>query len=220
MIPRLLARLNQGLLLIRYPPEPIALFLDELSALHDKVLDEHRRAVAIARTAARDQAAAGEGPDSISDLIDGSDSAGQGDTGNAPLLPLSGNSVAQETYIPADQSVGAEVELSLDGVWVRAKLTWIGRNRSLFMFVSGAGLAHAMSRRTMDRLQAQGRIRVVEPVFDLLLESGVAPLVPEGPDDEDTAGLTAASGHIRQCLQAALARAPMRAAQGRRGQRR
>ena len=184
MIPSLLARLNQGLMLIRYPPEPIAIFLDDLSALHDKVLDEHRRAVAIARTAARDQAAAGEGPDSISDLIDGSDSAGQGDTGNAPLLPLSGNSVAQETYIPADQSVGAEVELRLDGVWVRAKLTWIGRNRSLFMFVSGAGLAHAMSRRTMDRLQSQGRIRVVVPVFDLLLESGVAPLLAEPPGDE------------------------------------
>ena len=187
MIPDLLARLNQGLMLIRYPPEPIAIFLDDLSALHDKVLDEHRRAVASARAAARDQAAAGDGPDSIGDLVDLPDSEGQADTGSAPLLPLTGNSVAAETYVPSDQSVGAEVELMLDGAWVRARLTWIGRNRNLFMFVSGAGLAHAMSRRTMDRLQSQGRIRVVVPVFDLLLESGVAPLTAEPRDDAQRA---------------------------------
>ncbi|MEO8543982.1 MAG: DUF1631 family protein [Burkholderiaceae bacterium] len=176
MIPNLLARLNEGLMLIRYPPEPIAIFLDDLSALHDKVLDEHRRALAAARAAARELGAIEDAPDSIGDLPDAPDSEAPLDSGIVPLPLTGGDSVLQETYIPSDQSVGAEVELMLDGAWVRAKLTWIGRNRKLFMFVSGAGLAHAMSRRTMDRLQTQGRIRVVVPVFDLLLESGVAPL--------------------------------------------
>lgn len=176
MIPKLLARLNEGLMLIRYPPEPIAIFLDDLSALHDKVLEEHRRALAAARAAARERGVVDDAPDSISDLPDAPDSEAPVDSGFVPLPPSSGDSVLQETYLPSDQSVGAEVELMLDGAWVRAKLTWIGRNRNLFMFVSGAGLAHAMSRRTMDRLQAQGRIRVVLPVFDLLLESGMAPL--------------------------------------------
>jgi hypothetical protein len=180
MIPKLLARLNEGLMLIRYPPEPIAIFLDDLSALHDKVLDEHRRA----RAAARAQGLLDDAPDSISDLPEAPDSEAPADSGIVPLPPSDGDSVLQETYLPSDQSVGAEVELMLDGAWVRAKLTWIGRNRNLFMFVSGAGLAHAMSRRSMDRLQAAGRIRVVVPVFDLLLESGMAPLAPLPSDTE------------------------------------
>jgi hypothetical protein len=188
MIPKLLARLHEGLMLIRYPPEPIAIFLDDLSALHDRLLDEHRRALAAARTAAREQGLVDDAPDSISDLPEALDSEAPPDSGMQPLPPAAvSDSVLQETYLPSDQSVGAEVELMLDGAWVRAKLTWIGRNRNLFMFVSGAGLAHAMSRRSMDRLQAQGRIRVVVPVFDLLLESGMAPLAPLPSDTEPDA---------------------------------
>ncbi len=183
MIPRLLARLNEGLLLIRYPPEPIAIFLDALSALHDKVLDDYRRAKAQARAAVRGQTSPEDAPDSISGMHEAADSEGlQSDSDMVPLGIADGTDT-RDTYIPSDQSVGAEVELMLDGVWLRAKLTWIGRDRKLFMFVSGAGLAHAMSRRSMDKLQAQGRIRVVVPVFDLLLESGVAPLAGDPQSD-------------------------------------
>jgi len=183
MIPRLLGRLNEGLLLIRYPPEPIAIFLDALSALHDKVLHDYRRAKAQVRAAAREQAPSDDAPDSISGLSDAPDSEGlQTDSGMVALHIPDGTD-PRDTYIPSDQSVGAEVELMLDGAWLRAKLTWIGRDRKLFMFVSGAGLAHAMSRRSMDKLQSQGRIRVVVPVFDLLLESGLAPLAGESQSD-------------------------------------
>ncbi len=182
MIPRLLAGLNEGLLLIRYPPEPIAIFLDALSELHDKVLDDYRRGKAQARAAAPGQNASDVTPDSIRGLFDGCDSDRlQIDSGMVPLDTADGTD-PRLTYIPSDQSVGAEVELMLDGAWLWAKLTWIGRDRKLFMFVSGAGLAHAMSRRSMDKLQSQGRIRVVVPVFDLLLESGVAPLAGDPPN--------------------------------------
>jgi len=182
MIPRLLARLNEGLLLIRYPPEPIAIFLDALSALHDKVLDDYRRAKAQARAAQREQHVSDDAPDSISGLLDAPDFDGlQTGSGMAPLDIPDANDT-RNTYIPSEQSVGAEVELMLDGAWLRARLTWIGRDRKLFMFVSGAGLAHAMSRRSMDKLQTQGRIRVVVPVFDLLLESGMAPLLGDPPN--------------------------------------
>ena len=183
MIPRLLARLNEGLLLIRYPPEPIAIFLDALSALHEKVLDDYRRAKAKARAAERAQTLADDASDSTSALLEAADSESlQTDSGMVPL-DFPDGSDTRDTYIPSDQSVGAEVELMLDGAWLRAKLTWIGRERKLFMFVSGAGLAHAMSRRTMDKLQSQGRIRVVRPVFDLLLESGLAPLADDPQSD-------------------------------------
>lgn len=185
MIPPLLARLNEGLMLIRYPPEPIAIFLDELSALHDKELDAHRRALALARAARGN--AVDDDPVSIGDLTEGLDSDG----GPADeVIEPNGSQVdlnRQQIYIPSEQMVGAKVELMLDGAWIRAGLTWIGHNRKLFMFVSGGGLSHAMSRRSLDRLHAQGRIRVVVPVFDLSLESGVAPLTPDTAPDANPA---------------------------------
>ena len=61
----------------------------------------------------------------------------------------------------ADLAIGSWVELRLEGEWVRAQLTWSSPHLTLFMFVSGRGLAHSMSRRTMDRRRSQGLIRVV-----------------------------------------------------------
>jgi hypothetical protein len=57
--------------------------------------------------------------------------------------------------------IGSWVELMLDGVWLRAQLTWASPMRSLFMFVSRGGKAHSMSKRTMDKLCSQGLIRLV-----------------------------------------------------------
>jgi hypothetical protein len=61
----------------------------------------------------------------------------------------------------ADLAIGAWVEIKLKGNWVRAQMTWASPHRTLFMFISGAGLAHSMSRRTMDRLRKAGLMRVV-----------------------------------------------------------
>jgi hypothetical protein len=181
MIPRLLARLHEGLLVIRYPQEPIALFLDQLSALHDKVLEDHRRAVAAAR-------AQGIGPGADLAATDAAREGEIGETGMGALEPgmamADDGEPGRDDLAPGEQAVGARFGLLLGGEWVSARLTWIGRNRNLFMFVSASGLSHAMSRRTMDRLQAQGRIRVLEPAYDLLIESGLAPLMPEGAADD------------------------------------
>lgn len=179
MIPRLLARLHEGLLLIRYPQEPIALFLDQLSALHDKVLEDHRRAVASARSA-------GAGAATDLSATDAAREGEIGDTGMGGLEPVvagADDGPWRDDLAPGEQAVGARMALLLGGVWVPASLTWIGRNRNLFMFVSESGLSHAMSRRTMDRLQSQGRIRVLEPAYDLVIESGLAPLAPDNVDE-------------------------------------
>jgi hypothetical protein len=56
---------------------------------------------------------------------------------------------------------GTWVELMVKGEWVRAQLTWASPHATLFMFTSLAGSAHSMSRRTLDRLRAQGKIKVV-----------------------------------------------------------
>ena len=75
-------------------------------------------------------------------------------TANAPesvSAPLVVNAIA----------IGSWVELMLEGIWVRAQLTWASPHRTLFMFISRGGKAHSMSQRTMDKLRAQGMIRVV-----------------------------------------------------------
>lgn len=59
-------------------------------------------------------------------------------------------------------SIGAWVELMINGGWVRAQLSWASPHRTLFMFTSShGGAAHSMTRRTMDRLRTEGLIRVV-----------------------------------------------------------
>ena len=58
-------------------------------------------------------------------------------------------------------STGAWVDLAFGGQWVRAQLTWASPHKTLFMFISAGGLAHSMSRRTMDRLRGFGLIRLV-----------------------------------------------------------
>ena len=61
----------------------------------------------------------------------------------------------------SDLRVGAWVELNIEGQWIRAQLTWASPHLTLFMFVSGRGLAHSMSRRTMEQRRVQGMIRIV-----------------------------------------------------------
>jgi hypothetical protein len=60
-----------------------------------------------------------------------------------------------------EMRTGTWVELMVMGEWVRAQLTWASPHATLFMFTSLAGSAHSMSRRTLDRLRAQGKIKVV-----------------------------------------------------------
>jgi hypothetical protein len=60
-----------------------------------------------------------------------------------------------------DLRLGSWVELHIKGAWVRAQLTWSSPHATLFMFTSAGGAAHSMSRRTLDKLRAQGQVRVI-----------------------------------------------------------
>jgi len=73
----------------------------------------------------------------------------------APGAPVS------SSWNAADLAIGCWVELQLKGEWVRAQLTWASPHGTLFMFISGKGLAHSMSRRTMEQLRTRGIMRIV-----------------------------------------------------------
>lgn len=79
------------------------------------------------------------------------------------VMPETGTAGApmSASWNAADLAIGCWVELQLKGEWVRAQLTWASPHRTLFMFISGKGLAHSMSRRTMEQLRTRGLMRIV-----------------------------------------------------------
>ncbi|MFT5934226.1 MAG: hypothetical protein ACI9M6_001274 [Hydrogenophaga sp.] len=75
------------------------------------------------------------------------------DSGPMPLDPLE---------LPSTELLpGAWVDLLIEGEWARAQLTWASPHGTLFMFVSAKGLAHSMTRRTLERLRSSDVLRVV-----------------------------------------------------------
>jgi hypothetical protein len=172
MIPGLVAKLREGLVRIHYPPDLTQRFFDGLGALHHAALQEGRDALAQAQAqAAADaaEAAPSQFPDVEGDSVDPwlagheADESGYVDGDSvmpaerAPAMP------AADT-VPAaagDLRTGTWVELMVEQQWLRVQLTWASPHGTLFMFTSLLGTAHSMSRRTLDRLRAQGLIRVV-----------------------------------------------------------
>lgn len=171
LVPGMLVTMRQGLGLISYPDERIASFFDDLITIHEQAFESTRPAAGAPEASAEagvpeEEASAQVAPEEFwmaeHEATDSGFLEAQGDTAEKfpepPELP--------ETAEPQDWSTdslttGSWVDLALGGVWVRAQLTWASPHRTLFMFISGAGLAHSMSRRTMDRLHGLGLIRLV-----------------------------------------------------------
>ncbi len=175
MVPRMLGQLRQGLHLIDYPAERISLLFDELIALHEKALEGVRLKVpevtlppvGESGPESERQISPDESPDSEFWLAD-HEANESGYLPEEAVMPMDLGATAEASRetpkAPAsvgELNTGAWIELMLDGNWIRAQLTWASPHRTLFMFTSRGGLAHSMSRRTMDRLRAQGMIKLV-----------------------------------------------------------
>lgn len=172
LVPVLLIKLRQGLHRIRYPEERIAQFLDELVTLHEQAFDASRAvAPAGAESPATVDIAVDDEAVTVSpSLVEPPAEAfwvAENEANEAGYLPEgalvppgTGGVLAHDWHV-ADLAVGTWVELMLDGTWLRAQLTWTSPHRTLFMFTSVKGLAHSMTRRSMDRLRDRGLIRVV-----------------------------------------------------------
>lgn len=186
MVPNLLVRLRQGLQLINYPEERIPRLFDALVTVHEQAFGLPE-GPGSAEPAEQDPAARQvDGdvtplPSDMAPVFDGTDAddpwlaesqanesgyldgvEGEGRSTLDPLVDTMAAAGSQPSpWSVVDLGIGSWVELRLDGRWVRAQLTWSSPHQTLFMFVSGRGLAHSMSRRTMDKRRAQGLIRVV-----------------------------------------------------------
>jgi len=171
MIPGLLSKLREGLNRIEYPPELTARFFNNLITIHRAAVHEGRDAVSKAAADAV-EAQDSEFSDSMNEAaalwLDSQETAESGYLDGHALAPerVASPDAMQHEEPPgparaAELRTGTWVELMVNNEWVRCQLTWASPHATLFMFTSLAGSAHSMSRRTLDRLRAQGHIKVV-----------------------------------------------------------
>jgi len=71
-----------------------------------------------------------------------------------------------------DLAPGAWGELLVNDNWLRVQLTWASPHGTMFMFTSGIGTTHSMTRRLFDKLVRAGSLRVIadKPVVEGALD--------------------------------------------------
>jgi hypothetical protein len=177
MVPGRLVKMRQGLQLIGYPQERMGVFFDELITFHEQAFEGLKSVqggalpvlTSVFDPRMHDGWMAGAEATDSGYVDDASSAAPEFEPPPQPAEPTqSGDSaVAQPALQPQlawsieHLNTGSWVDLALQGVWVRAQLTWASPHRTLFMFISGGGMAHSMSRRTIDRLKDKSLIRLV-----------------------------------------------------------
>ena len=171
MVPGMLVKMREGLGLIAYPEERIPVFFDELITFHEQAFEGARPATA-SDAPERATSADISAVDSVGLPVDefwmaeheATDSGFlQGSVERFPEVEEDEvpDPAAQMAWSAQNLIAGSWVDLALGGQWVRAQLTWASPHKTLFMFISSGGMAHSMSRRTMDRLRGLGLIRLV-----------------------------------------------------------
>ena len=161
MVPDMLVKMRRGLELISYPPSRMASFFDALISFHEQVFDGAKSGTPDA--AAEPAEAPAPGPGLWIADSEAADSGYLDDVLEAmpPTPPKRLESADQAIWSVDSLSTGTWVDLALAGNWVRAQLTWASPQRTLFMFISGSGMAHSMSRKTIERLKKSRLIRTV-----------------------------------------------------------
>lgn len=194
LVPSMLVKMRQGLTMIDYPPQRITAFFDELITYHEQAFEGVRQSAPSAQAAVPEghtadfaqtetpEAADTRAGESVFDMSDYwmSEAEAQ-DSGyfeepyavDPALAPPADAVPEPQQWSAQTLHTGAWVDLAIEGEWVRAQLTWASPHRTLFMFISAGGMAHSMSRRTMERLRAQALIRLVSDgkVLDQALDA-------------------------------------------------
>lgn len=173
LIPGLLSKLREGLKTIDYPLTRASGFFEKLISLHQQAFEppSAQGPLASAPPAIVPQVAAVAPPaEAPAPWLAPAEAAQSGfmemDEAFKPSVPptqvdsrmdsLSGVPLAEAGVV-----VGSWVELLSDGQWVRTQLTWASPHGTLFLFTNSAGSTQSMTRRLIDTLLSEGRLRVV-----------------------------------------------------------
>ena len=181
MVPGMLTRMRQGLQRIDYPQDRITAFFDELVTFHEKAFESVRSLPpgsrienVVDRVQPLPQAEAG-----LPDDLWMAEAEAQDSGYFEEVAELSAHSAEFSTWPQDALTAGSWFDLDLGQGWVRAQLSWTSPHRTLFMFISGAGTAHSMSLRTLNRLSSQEKIRfvsdgrVIEQVLDAVAQAAL-----------------------------------------------
>jgi hypothetical protein len=181
LIPDLTGKLRQGLGTIDYPAAGINAFLGFLAGLHQQILQpvDPSRGRALDFSMSRSELdsrfiqadqnevwlVGDEGRDTgFLDSLPALDhglpaSSKSGEKAGHPALPSMPTPPDKDAKVQIQP--GAWVELLIQKKWVRAQLTWASPQGSLFMFTRVNGGTHSMTRRSFERLCAEGSARLI-----------------------------------------------------------
>lgn len=195
MVPKLLAKLREGLALIDYPAVKTSAFFDVLMKLHQQAFRpvvevvEPPKPVGLLPSLLQDDdlwLAPAEAkvsgfmslPEEATELA-------------APVLrrgtgkPLAGRASSADLPVPrpdaladSELAVGTWVELWVNEAWVRTQISWASPHGTLFLFTSALGSTQSMTRRSRDRMWAQGSLRpvsgrLVDDALDAVFQTAV-----------------------------------------------
>ena len=173
LVPKLLSKLREGLATIDYPPTKTAAFFDLLMKLHQQAF---RPGPATATPAAMPPPASPRSTTATEEPWIAPSEAQQSGfmdvgpcdpaaaPGTAPDSPAAAGEPALAEGPPAEgqgMAIGTWVDLLVAGKWERTQLSWTGPHGTLFLFTSAYGRTQSMTKRVLDKLVAQGSMRVV-----------------------------------------------------------
>lgn len=197
MVPHLIRTLRQGLRSIDYPPEHEQALLDVLMGLHQQALARAETTPPEAPQgpmSRSDLEACFERADESDLWVVAREAQDSGYFDSMPPAPsvkaaASGKVVAdvnERLPSPLEPSVanaergdlddltrlGSWVEFFVDRTWYRSQLTWTNPRGNLFMFTGASGKVQSMTLRSLTRLFAEGKVRLlaVQPLMEAALD--------------------------------------------------
>ena len=183
LLPKLLAKLREGLASIDYPAERTEAVFELLMQLHQQAFKPGPRAATRA-PAPRAEPPALPQPAPLGDddpWVAPSEAKESGfmESSQAPEsespefapTPASGSAPALPPL-----AIGSWVNLLVAGRWERTQLSWIGSHGNFFLFTSASGHTQSMTLRLVDRLIQQGAMHIIaqQPVVDGALDAVAA----------------------------------------------
>ncbi|RYF07158.1 MAG: DUF1631 family protein [Comamonadaceae bacterium] len=173
LLPKLLAKLREGLAMIDYPASRTEAFFERLMQLHQEAFKP-------ARAPRPAKSAASSPPSSKAPFTEDEPWLAPAEAKDSGFMPSTqmapGDATAQPSHHGMDGApdstesaaaalpalaVGTWVNLRVNGEWERTQLTWIGPHDKLFLFTSLTGRTQSMTLRLLERLMAQGDIAVI-----------------------------------------------------------
>lgn len=169
VIPVILRTLREGLDSIDYPRAATEGFFQALMGLHEAAYKTQRRSVP------EDNPPSRQDPEDVSVWMQSQEAKDTGFMTDLPPdtqpqayvdtqpLPPGELPDARETgtRLPVELTVGAWFEMPLDGVVTRCQITWASPHGTLYLFNTVTGKSVSMTRRNLDRLIEQDRLRMV-----------------------------------------------------------